>query len=395
MISTSILTGDSLRQRLERAIAFAARQLRATLKTWTPDRPAPVHTRAGKWYRPRELWTDWTPGFYAGQMWILHQITREPSWRAEAERFSRKLEPRRFDRDVHDLGFIFLSSYGRWHDLLEAGDPQKDRVRDILVTAGTVQSFRWNGCGSHGFLYSFNGPQSLFVDILMNVRLLFWAARHGAPAEVHRRALEHCRTTARYLVRKSGSGLGEEDGRVAHEAIFNAESGRGEFRCLSTQQGYSPFTCWARGLAWALYGFAEAFRYSGEEEFLETAERCARYYLKRTPADGVPYWDYGAPQIPNEPKDSSAAAIAACSLRLLAEATRDPALASECRQAAARILETLAGEEYLAEGHAGEEGILLHGVYHRPRGWGVDASTMWGDYFFLEAIEGALNSLPS
>ncbi len=394
MITAPNFNDDTLRQRLERAIAFSGRQLRATLKTWTPDRPAPVHTRAGKWYRPRELWTDWTPGFYAGQMWILHQMTREPAWRAEAERFSRKLEPRRFDRDVHDLGFIFLSSFGRWHDLLEAGDPQKAQVRGILVTAGTVQSFRWNGGGPHGFLYSFNGPQSLFVDILMNVRLLFWAARHGAPDGVYRRALEHCRTSARYLVRKRGSGLGEEEGSVAHEAIFNTEPGRGEFRCLSTQQGYSPFTCWARGLAWAVYGFAEAFRYSGEEEFLETAERCARYYLEHTPADGVPYWDYGAPQIPNEPRDSSAAAIASCGLRILAQSTRDPALAPACHQGANRILETLTGEGYLAEGHAGEEGIVLHGVYHRPRGWGVDASTMWGDYFFLEAVERALNPPP-
>jgi unsaturated chondroitin disaccharide hydrolase len=388
MVGEPELDREALRARAERALEFAARQLHRTRADWPPQRPAPVHTRGGRWHRPQSLWTDWTPGFYAGQMWILARLTGEAGWRAAAEEHTRPLKDRRFDRDVHDLGFIFLSTYRRWHDLLAPGDPLRQLLADVLVTAGTVQSFRYREGpgGEDGFVYSFNGPQSLFIDTLMNVRLLFWAGRHGAPPEVGRRALAHARSSLRHLVRRDGPGLGEEDGSVAHEAIFNAEPGRGEFRCLSTQQGYSPFTCWSRGLAWAIYGFAEAHSESGDPQLLEAAESCAGFYLRRTPADGVPFWDYGAPNIPTEPLDSSAAAITACGLMVLAGLV-PPERAETYRRAARRILETLLSERFLAEGHPGEEGLLLHGTYHRPRGWGVDASVMWGDYFFLEALE--------
>jgi unsaturated chondroitin disaccharide hydrolase len=443
MVGEPSLDRDALRAKAGKALEFAARQIRSMRRDWPPDRPAPVHTREGRWYRPRSLWTDWTPGFYAGQMWILARVTGEPEWRRAAEAHTVPLKNRRFDRDVHDLGFIFLPTYRRWHDALPPGDRDRHALADVLATAGTVQSFRWREGrgGADGFVYSFNGPQSLFIDTLMNVRLLFWAARHGAPPEVGERAVSHARTSLRHLVRRDGPGLGEEDGAVAHEAIFNAEAGRGEFRCLSTQQGYSPFTTWARGLAWSIYGFAEAFAWTGEETFLDAATRCAGFYLRRTPPDGVPYWDYGAPGIvfpprsgafpplsprpsravvlgtvpdvpgasagspppdpgggaspalrgtprtPPEPLDSSAAAVTACGLRMLAGLSRDAEFSARVSRAASRIAETLLSDRFLAEGKAGEQGILLHGTYHRPRGWGVDCSVMWGDYFFLELLE--------
>ncbi len=380
---------EELRHRAQRAVEFAADQLRSTRKEWGPERPAPVHTRQGRWYRPRNLWTDWTPGFYAGQMWILERLTGEAFWRAAAEAHTQPLKNRRFDRNVHDLGFIFLTTFRRWHDLLETGHPKKELLQDILVTAGTVQSFRWRQgpAGADGFIYSFNGPQSLFIDIMMNIPLLFWAERHGAPPEVGQRAKTHAFTSLRYLVRRDGTGLGEEDGGTAHEAIFNTLEGRGEFRCLSTQQGYSPFSTWSRGLAWAIYGFAVAHAWTGEAAFLNASERCAGYYLRRTPEDGVPFWDYGAPGIPQEPLDSSAAAVAACGLRILAQRTADMEGRERYLRGAQRILETLLSSRFLAQGHPGEEGILLHGTYHCPRGWGVNSSVMWGEYYFLELLE--------
>ena len=377
----------SLRLRLGEVLELCDASLRRTAERWGAEAPAPIWTEGGAWYRQPDMWTDWTPGFYAGQMWLLHKLLKDDFWAQKAREHSTALLPRRLDRDVHDLGFIFLSSYGRWIEQTDADDPARRELVDAVVTAATVQSERWNGATDEGFIYSFNGPQSLFIDIMMNVRLLFWAAANGADPRVGERAIEHSRTSAKYLVRCDGGGLGEKDGSVAHEAIFNTEEGRGEFRCLSTQQGYSPFTCWARGLAWALYGYAYAWGASGHGEFLETAHRCARYYLSNTPGDRVPYWDYGAPGIPDEPRDSSAAAIAGCGLMLLADLDPKAGGAESYRRTAIEIATTLSGDEYLGPKREGEEGLLLGGVYHRPRGWGVGGAVMWGDYFFLELIE--------
>ena len=377
----------SLRQRLEEVLRLCDVSLRHTTESWGRDRPGPIWTEGGAWYRQPDMWTDWTPGFYAGQMWLLYKLLKDDFWAEKAREHSLPLLPRRFDRDVHDLGFIFLSSYGRWLEQTEEDDPVRAELVDTIVTAATVQSERWNGAADEGFIYSFNGPQSLFIDIMMNVRLLFWAAANGADSRVGARAIEHARTSARYLVRRAGEGLGEEDGSVAHEAIFNTEQGRGEFRCLSTQQGYSPFTCWARGLAWAIYGYAYAYGATGDETFRETAHLCAGYYLLNTPGDCVPYWDYGAPGIPDEPRDSSAAAIAGCGLMLLARLDPQAEGAGGYLQAAIETGSVLSSDEYLGPKRAGEEGLLLGGVYHRPRGWGVGGAVMWGDYFFLELIE--------
>ena len=381
-----------LATRLRDVLELCSESLDKTAAAWPPDKPAPIWTEAGKWFRSPSVWTDWTPGFLAGQMWILAELLESDTWRERAIEFTRSLRHRRFDRDVHDLGFIFLSSWGRWLDSVDPTDREHDVIVDTLVTAATVQSWRWNGDGEHHFIYSFNGPQSLFIDVMMNVRLLFFARQLGASEQVYRRAVEHARTSARILVAKSGPGLGEVDGKVAHEAIFNTEPGRGEFRCLSTQQGYSPFTCWSRGLAWAIYGFTVAYHWTREAEFLETAERCAAFYLQETPESGVPYWDYGAPQIPDEPLDSSAAAIAGCGLLQLAEVASTPELAADCRRMAGTIGRTLTEDPFLGPLADGEEGLLLKGVYHRPRGWGVGGAVLWGDYFFLELIERLLKS---
>jgi unsaturated chondroitin disaccharide hydrolase len=378
-----------LRIRFEQAFNFGLAQLERMLAKWPSDKPAPIYTERGKWTRPDYMWTDWCPGFYAGMMWLAYERTGEKKWREAAERHTRALEPRKFDRDVHDLGFIFMSTADRWLRLLQEDDPAQQWLKDLLITAGTVQSFRWQGKGEDHYIYSFHGPQSLFIDIMMNIRLLFRAHELGASSELRRKAILHARTTEKYLVQKSGPRLMDSDGMVIHEAIFNPA--KGGFRNLSTQQGYSPFTCWARGLAWAIYGFADAYLFTGDQFFLDTAERCARYYLTNTPDNGTPYWDYGAPDMPDEPVDSSAAAIAACAFWKLKniEATRQGA--ALYRNAALAILETLTGDGFIDASDSDYEGILRHGVYHRPMNWGVDESVMWGDYFFMEALSMVLD----
>jgi unsaturated chondroitin disaccharide hydrolase len=379
---------SALRARVQRAFQFGVGQLEKMIAKWPANQPAPIHTRNGIWHRPEFIWTDWCPGFYAGMMWLAFEETGDAKWRRVAEQYTRALEPRKFDRDVHDLGFIFMSTVDRWYRLLGDDDPIGRWLKDILVTAGTVQSFRWKETGEDHYIYSFHGPQSLFIDIMMNIRLLFRAHQLGADEELFRKAVTHAKTTEKYLVRKHGKRIMDRDGMVIHEGIFNPV--RGEFRNLSTQQGYSPFTCWARGLAWAIYGFTDTFLFTRDRYFLETAERCAGYYLENTPDGGVPFWDYGAPNIPDEPLDSSAAAIVAVAFWKLKDVEGIGRGAKAYRHAALQILDTLTSDEFLGAHDAAYEGILRHGVYHRPMNWGVDESVMWGDYFFMEALQAVL-----
>ena len=310
-------------------------------------------------------------------MWILFEETGKEEWRERAIRFTLPLEDRKFDRDVHDLGFIFMSTYKRWYDLLPPG-PERDKVEAVLVTAGNTQSLRWKETGEDHYIYSFNGPQSLFIDIMMNIRVLLWAFQQSGNENLLRRATTHARTTRKFIVR--------EDGAAIHEGIFNPV--RGEFRNLSTQQGYSPWTCWSRGLAWAIYGFHDTYLYTGEKEFLDTAQLCAQFYFDHPTEDGVPFWDYGAPNFPNAEKDSSAGAVIASAFLSMAATVPD-----QCDlygDAAAAILKSLTTPGYLTVGMEGHEGILTQGVYHKPMGWGVNEAVMWGEYFFLEAVQKAL-----
>jgi unsaturated chondroitin disaccharide hydrolase len=335
-----------------------------------------MYTQGGKWRHTGEAWTHWCDGFLPGMMWIFFERTRDENWRRLAERYSRPLEPRRYDRAVHDLGFIFTSTYDRWLRL--TSDPALDQV---LIDAGRTLALRFQPKGE--YLCSFLGPQSLFIDIMMNVGIIFYAAQRAGDASLADVALKHSLTSRRVLVRGDGS--------TAHEAIFDTATGE----CLrqSTQQGKRGDTCWSRGLDWALYGFGTAYHYTRDPRFLETAEACADFYLRDTPADGVPLWDYDAE--PDDPQhlDTSAAAIAAAGLLQLADLAADPARAVLWRNVALRILQTLTRPPHLATEHPGWEGILRGGVYHIHKGLGVDESVMWGEYFFVQALDRALRSL--
>jgi unsaturated chondroitin disaccharide hydrolase len=355
---------------LRAALDFAAGQARRVLTKYPGY--APMYTVGGLWRREGELWTHWCEGFYPGIYWLLHKYTGDAAWRSAAERASRALEPRRHDRAVHDLGFLFFSTYLRWHRL--TGD---DALKRVLIEAGRTLALRRQ---KGGYLASFIGPQSLFIDVMMNVGLIFWAANATGDDALRQVALEHCRTTARHLVRP--------DGGTAHEGTFDVHTGA--FREQTTHQGWRGDSTWTRGLAWALYGFTAAARLSGEAEFLAVARRCAGCYLRRCPPGLVPPWDFdlteGVPALP----DSSAAAVAASGLWDLGEAVADDSERRRCHDAALTILRSLCAEEYLPLRRPEWEGILRRGVYHYHKGLGVDESVAWGDHFFVEALVKAI-----
>lgn len=345
---------------------FAEKQLRRLIETY-PDY-FPMYTVNGKWKHSGEAWTNWCEGFLGGQLWLVYQHNGDSWWREKAEHYSRLIEDRKSDRSVHDLGFLFWSTWKCWYDL--TGD---ETVNNVVIEAGRTLALRFKENG--GYLCSFVAENSLFIDIMMNVGIIFYAAQQTQDEKLWRIANQHCLTTRRVLVRGDGS--------TAHEGIFDTE--KGEFLYQSTRQGWRNDSSWARGLAWALYGFGTAYTFANDVHLLKTAEACADYYIERTPEHGVPSNDWDEPD-PMLPYESSAAAIAASGMWNLSKLTGDPARAYLYREYALRILSTLTSPEFLAIETPGWEGILKHGIYHQRKGLGVDESVMWGDYFFLEAL---------
>jgi unsaturated chondroitin disaccharide hydrolase len=361
-----------LETRAAHALEFAQTQVRALI-TDHPDY-FPLYTEDGKWQHGREAWTNWCEGFLGGMMWIFAARTGDRYWRERAEHYSLLIEERQHDTNVHDLGFLFWSTWMRWFE--QTGD---EAIEARVIRAGRTMGLRFNEQGR--FLRSFVAPDSCFIDIMMNVGIVFHAANRSSDTDLLRKAREHCLTTRRHLVRGDGS--------TAHEGIFDLETG--EFLRQATHQGWRNDSSWARGQCWALYGFGTAYWLSGDERFLDTAQRCADSYIERTPSHGVPPndWEEASPQRPYE---SSAAAIAASGLLQLAALTQDPERAVKYNDYARTILDTLLTPAFLAVDSPTWEGILMHGSYHERKDLGVDESVMWGEYFFVEALDKLLGA---
>ncbi len=337
-----------LTSRLETVFTCAQEKLARLVETH-PDQ-FPIYTTAGKWDFSGETWTNWCEGFLGGQLWLLHLHTADPHWRSLAEHYSRLIEPRKTDRSVHDLGFLFWPTWKRWYDL-----SRDAALNAVVIQAGQTLGLRFRERG--GYLRSFLAEDSLFIDIMMNVGIIFYAAQQTGDRELEEKALRHCLTTRKYLLRGDGS--------TAHEGIFDPDSGA--FLRQSTQQGWRADSSWARGLAWALYGFGTVYEFTGDQRFLSAAESCAQFYMQRTPEHGVPPNDWDEPE-PAWAYESSAAAIAAGGLLNLARLSADP----RYYPYALGILTTLSGPEFLAANDPGWEGVLKHGAYHQRKGLGVD-----------------------
>ncbi|MCW5982026.1 MAG: glycoside hydrolase family 88 protein [Bryobacteraceae bacterium] len=369
---------DTERAQFENALRFARKQVRTLLEIHPGYYP--LYTDQGRWKHQGQAWTHWCDGFLPGMMWIFHKRAEKGGdeaafWLEKAIAYTQPLEPRKMDREVHDLGFIFLSTYYRWYRLTK--DP---KLNEVLIQAGKTLALRYQEKGQ--YLSSFVAANSLFIDIMMNVGIVFYAARETRDPVLREVALRHTNTTRRYLVRGDGS--------TAHEGLFDVDTG--EFLKQTTHQGYRGDSCWSRGLTWALYGFGTAYEYSRDPRYLNTAQACADYYITHAPANGVPPWDFNAPPDRRGQVDTSAAAIAAAGLLRLCRLLPDPVKGHFYWSTAIRILQSLCSQ-YLAESDTSWEGILKGGVYHIHKGLGVNESVMWGEYFFVEALEDALRRL--
>lgn len=428
------LSPRDLRPALDHFFALAGPKIRRLNKSWDPAKGSPVFTREGR-YTARG-WTEWTQGFQFGCQILQFDATGDEAFlNMGRENTLRYMAPHVSHIGVHDHGFNNISTYGNLRRLA-----REKRTRDnadaiafyemALKVSGAVQAARWTTLeDGTGFIHSFNGPHSLFSDTIRSCRVLVLAHQlgHYLMGENDRRfsllgrALEHALNTARYNV-YYGDGRDRYDvrGRVVHESIFNTTDGR--YRCPSTQQGYSPFTTWTRGLAWVVLGFAELIealetfpesdfpaalgkKRSVLDRFKDAATAAADFYIENTPTDGVPYWDTGAPGLagmpgylerpaqidnPYEPVDSSAACITAQGLLRLGRVLG--ARGRAYTQAGLTIARTLFAPPYLSESTR-HEGLILHSVYHRPNGWDYvpksksvpqGESSMWGDFHAME-----------
>ena len=350
--------------------ATAAPKLSGLIERY-PDQ-FPLYTREGKWVVDGEAWTNWCEGFLGGQLWMLSRRAPEDartSFRDAAVHYTGLLEHRQTDDTVHDLGFVLWSTYRRWFE--ETGDPA---LNDVLVTAGRTTASRYRPTGR--YMPSFREPASLFIDIMMNIHMAFYAAQQTGDASLALAATEHCLTTRRHLIRGDGS--------ASHEAMFDLETG--DFLAQTTQQGFSDSGSWARGQAWALYGFGTVYRFTGDRRFLDTASAAADFWDEQTRNALVPPNDWEEPD-PERPFESSAAAAAAGGLWQLAGLVADPVRARMYADHAVRTIEALATPEFLAAPEDQWEGILKHGTYHEGKNLGVDESVMWGDYWFLDTVD--------
>src|SRR3954467_6353497 len=366
-------TAADLLPKIDRLFELSGPKIAALERSWRPDDGAPVFTVNGR-YQARG-WTEWTPWFQFGSALLQFDATGDREFlELGRARTVERMASHLTHTGVHDHGFNNVSTCGTLWRLAREGrfDASEGQIAFYelaLKVSGAVQASRWTRIIGGGFIHSFNGPHSLFVDTIRTLRAPAIAHLLGhvlhqeqdARVDLLERVLQHARATAEYSVYYGrGRDIYDVRGRVAHESLFNIVSGT--YRGPSSQQGYSPFTTWTRGLAWAMLGFAEQIEFlqsiGAVEDFaVEAACATCDYYIEIAAADGVPYWDSGAPGLAAlgdwgsraadpfndvEPVDSSAAAIAAQPLlrlgRFLNARGQDGARYS---QAGLRVAETL------------------------------------------------------
>jgi unsaturated chondroitin disaccharide hydrolase len=347
---------------------FARAQLRATAAAVGPTAYPYRTASTGAWETREPSW--WTSGFYPGSLWLEYGDTADPWWRAEAERRQAGLESQKSNRSTHDVGFLIMSTYGNAHRLtgLEA-------YRKVVVDAAASLASRYSsivGCTrSWGSASSKNF--TVIVDNMMNLELLFYAAAHGGNAAWRNMAISHALKTREQFIRPDGS--------TWHVVEFDPATG--EVRSKHTHQGLSDDSTWARGQAWAIYGFTMAFRETKDTRFLDAARRTADWYIAHLPSDKVPYWDFSA-AVAGQPRDSAAAAVAASGLTELARIDTSSSRRTKYRDAAGGMLSSLSSSSYLARGTSSRS-ILLHGTGNKPAG-DFNRGYSYGDYYFVEAL---------
>lgn len=427
----------NLENNIEYLWELSAEKIHLIENFYDAQKGSPVFTEQGK-YTTRG-WTEWTQGFQYGSAVLQYDAMGETEFlKIGRDKTVQVMAPHVSHIGVHDHGFNNVSTYGNLlrlmrEEKIDWNEWEKNFYELGLKISGAVQASRWTNIKNGGFIHSFNGPHSLFVDTIRSCRVLavshklghFLQTENDVRINLLDRFLQHVRATADYSV-FYGEGRDSYDvwGRTAHEIIFNTKDGN--YRCPNSQQGYTGFTTWTRGLAWAMCGFSEELEFldslsdeelsqfggrdSMESTMLKAAQATCDFYIGNTPIDGIPYWDTGAPNLQKlgdylgqkadpfndfEPVDSSAAAIASQGLLRLGYYLKkkgDEESGNKYWQAGLTVMKSLFEEPYLST-NPKHQGLILHSIYHRPNGWDYipqgskipnGESSMWGDYHARE-----------
>lgn len=335
----------------------------------------PSHTVNGVWKLVSAQ--DWVAGYFPGMMWMVFAQTQDPIWRVRAQNWTLPIAQHRFSQNDLDFGLLFEPTFVAWWR--HTGDRQ---ARLIALEAAATMAKRYMPDGryirSWGHIDSPAQQGFIIIDCLIDLDLLFWAAREEHNPYFFEIAHHHALTTLAAVLRPDGSSL----------QVVELDPSTGRKVRDSHKQGHSPSSCWSRGQGWGLYMFPRLYRHTKDYRFLKAAVKMADYYLSHSPADLVPYWDFQAPSIPNAPRDSSAAALAGGGLWELSSLLTDPAQRTRYRSAALTILGSLTSH-YLSK--TGDGRILEHGAYHVPAGIAPDESLIFGDYYYLELLLAARN----
>lgn len=347
-------------------------KIKNTSQTIKDSATFPRHIPKNKQHWEFKGYKDWCSGFWPGVLWYSYEHSGDPFLKEQAEKFTLPIKNIAFTpAQNHDIGFMIYCSFGNGYRI--TGNEEYKRV--LLAAADTLATLYNPKVGSilswpSQKQYSHN----TIIDNMMNLELLFWATKNGGNKKLYDIAESHATVTMNNLIR--------DDGSLFHVGCFNEETG--EFIEGKTHQGYADNSMWARGQTWGIYGFSMAYRETGNQEFLKSAIILANHFLKRLPEDGIPYWDFDDPKIPNAPKDASAAAVAACGLFELATMTKDVLLKQKYNDAAISFLEKLSSDKYLS-GNT-NQALLLHSTGHLPKNSEVDVPIIYADYYYMEAL---------
>jgi unsaturated chondroitin disaccharide hydrolase len=357
-----------IKKQLDYCAAQASKTLTIIPNDGTSPRSIPTGSKDWKFVD----YKDWTSGFWPGELWYLYEATGDKKWEKEADKFSRFLTPLSVNKaNDHDLGFQILNSFGNGYRLTKNA-AYKDiilKTADTLATlfnpkVGTIQSWPHNKMGGHNTI----------IDNMMNLELLFWASKNGGNKKLYDIAVKHAETTMNNHFRPDYTSY--------HVLIYDYETGK-KIKGR-TAQGYNDDSMWARGQAWAIYGFTMTYRETKDPKFLDFAHKLTRVYLdKLATEDLIPYWDFNAPNIPNEPRDASAAAIVSSALIELSSYTKDKNLKNEYLSKSKKMIVELS-EHY--QSHEVNSAFLLHSTGHKPAGSEIDCSINYADYYYLEAL---------